>query len=389
MAGYNLKRRLPTEKTMRLLLFNLATDLDNPTQGFNTRWIWALAKPVEFIHVVTMRIGRVEVPGNVRVYSVGKEKGFSEPRRAIEFYRILFGILRDDRVDVCFSHMAQIFTVLAAPVLKLKRIPIVTWYAHPSLTWDLKLAHHLSDQMIASVATAYPYKRDKLIAIGQGIDTELFSPDGEESAPGPPIILCVGRLSPVKDHPTLLKAALLLGQRLGRTFRVVIVGGAATPRDRSYIENLHKQVKEQGLQDIVYFEPATSLENLPSWYRRCTAYVNLTPTGSGDKVAWEAMACGKLCLVANKGFEETLGKHAEHLMFRYGDAEDLARRLEWALSLSGTERQRLGVYLREQVVKMHSLDGLAAKLVNLFVQCVEKKSPRRALVVGGETTGQP
>jgi glycosyltransferase involved in cell wall biosynthesis len=383
-----LERHLATEKTMRLLLLNLATDVDNPTQGFNTRWIWALAKRVEFIHVVTMRIGRVEVPGNVRVYSVGKEKGFSEPRRAIEFYRILFGILRDDRVDVCFSHMAQIFTVLAAPVLKLKRIPIVTWYAHPSLTWDLKLAHHLSDQMIASVATAYPYKRDKLLAIGQGIDTDLFAPNGGESPEGPPIILCVGRVSPAKNHSTLLKAALLLRQRLGKTFRVVIVGGAATPRDGSYIESLHRQIKEQGLQDIVYFEPPTSLENLPSWYRRCTIHVNLTPTGFGDKVAWEAMACCKPCLVANEGFRETLGKHSEQLTFRYGDAGDLARALEWALSLSETERQCIGVYLREQVLRMHSLDGLASKLVDLFDQCVEKKSPRPARRVGGEITRQ-
>jgi glycosyltransferase involved in cell wall biosynthesis len=300
----------------------------------------------------------------------------------------LFRILREDRIDVCFSHMMQIFTVLAAPVLKMNRIPIVTWYAHPSLTWNLKLAHHLSDQMIASVATAYPYKRDRLIAIGQGIDTEIFSPNGEASPEYPPIILCVGRLSPAKDHPTLLKAALLLQQHLGKTFRVVIVGGAASSADESYIQSLHRQVKELGLQDVVYFEPPSPAANLPSWYRRCTIHVNLTPTGFGDKVAWEAMACAKPCLVANEGFRETLGDHADHLMFRYGDAADLARRLEWALSLSATETQGMGTYLREQVLRMHSLDGLATKLIDLFAQCVEKKSPRRALRIGGETTRQ-
>ena len=194
---------------MRLLLFNLATDADDPILGFTTRWIQALAQRVEFIHVITMRAGRIEVPENVRVYSVGKEKGYSKPRRAVEFYRHLFRILRNDRIDVCFSHMIPIFTVLAAPVLKVKRIPIVTWYAHPSLTWVLKLAHHLSDRMVTSVATAYPYRKDKVVVIGQGIDTDLFCPDGTPPEE-PPMILCVGRLSHVKDHPTLIRAAALL-----------------------------------------------------------------------------------------------------------------------------------------------------------------------------------
>ena len=97
---------------MRLLLFNLATDADDPILGFATRWIGALAERVEFIHVITMRVGRLDVPANVRVYSVGKEKGYSEPRRVIEFYRLLFRILREDRIDACFSHMIPIFTVL-------------------------------------------------------------------------------------------------------------------------------------------------------------------------------------------------------------------------------------------------------------------------------------
>lgn len=359
---------------MRLLLFNLATDANDPILGFSTRWISALAKRVEFIHVITMRAGRFEVPGNVRVESVGKEKGYSEARRLVEFYRLLFRAVREDHLDACFSHMITLFTVLAAPVLKSKRIPIVTWYAHPSITPILKAAHFLSDRMIASVPTAYPYKRDKLIAIGQGIDTELFSPNGAMSLELPPMILCVGRLSPVKDHPTLLRAVWLLRQTIGEHFRVVIVGGPATPRDEPYVRALHEQVKESGLNDKVHFESAVPMEKLPVWYQRCAVYVNLTPTGFGDKVAWEAMSCGKICLAANDGFRETFGRYADQLLFHHGDAESLAARLRWALSLTTPERQQAGQYLREQVMEQHSLDGLAAKLVDLFARLLEQKS---------------
>jgi len=354
---------------MRLLLFNLATDADDPILGFATRWIQALAKRVKFIHVITMRAGRINVPENVRVYSVGKEKGYSEPRRALEFYRHLFHILGKDKIDACFSHMIPIFTVLAAPILKVKRIPIVTWYAHPSLTWILKLAHHLSDRMVASVATAYPYRKDKLVVIGQGIDTDLFCPDGSPPKE-PPMILCVGRLSPVKDHPTLIRAAALLRERWGKPFRVVILGGPAGPKDEPYVRSLHRLVEELNLQNIVSFRPPVPQSALPNWYRRCTVHVNLTPTGFGDKVAWEAMACGRPCLAANEGFRETMGEYAGALLFPYGDAESLAERLLWLLRLSPDEAQRIGAYLRARVVTFHSLDRLADKLVALFFTLV-------------------
>ena len=51
---------------MRLLWFNLATDVDDPVLGFTSRWIQAIATKVERIHVITMRAGRIELPENVR-----------------------------------------------------------------------------------------------------------------------------------------------------------------------------------------------------------------------------------------------------------------------------------------------------------------------------------
>jgi len=350
---------------MRLLWFNLATDADDPILGFATRWIAAMAKRVEFIHVITMRAGRYELPDNARVYSVGKEKGYSEPRRALEFYRLLFRVLREDRIDACFSHMIPIFTVLAAPILKARGIPIVTWYAHPSLTWTLKLAHHLSDRMVTSVETAYPYKKDKLVVIGQGIDTDLFCPDGTPPEE-PPMILCVGRLSPVKDHPTLIRAAALLRERWGKPFRVVILGGPAGPQDESYVQSLHREVERLGLQDIVSFHSSVPMTRLPNWYRRCTVHVNMTPTGFGDKVAWEAMACARPCLVANEGFRETLGHYSDILFFRYRDSINLASKLDSILSLYSSERESIGQYLRERVVQLHSLERLVTRLVRMF-----------------------
>jgi len=117
----------------RLLLFNLATDADD-ILGFTTAWINALASRMDAIDVVTMRVGRLAVGANVRVYSVGKELGYSEARRFIAFYRILWRLLRANHYDACFAHMQPLFAILGAPLLKLYRVPITLWFAHGAVT---------------------------------------------------------------------------------------------------------------------------------------------------------------------------------------------------------------------------------------------------------------
>jgi glycosyltransferase involved in cell wall biosynthesis len=350
---------------MQLLMFNLVTDTEDPVLGFTTTWIHALAKKVDTLHVLTMYSGTIDVPSNVRVYSVGREKGYCEARRLINFYCHLLKIVHENHISGCFSHMIPVFSSLAAPILRPLGIPIVTWYAHPSLTTTLKIAHYASNHMVSSVPNAYPYKTDKLIVIGQGIDNQIFSPNGGK-IDEPPMILCVGRLSAVKDHPTLLKAIAKLREYREKDFQVIILGQPSGANAATYIELLHQYVKEMNLVDIVKFHPPVPMKELPSWYRRCTVHVNLTPSGFGDKVAWEAMSCGRPCLVANKDFGETLGIYEKQMLFRYQDSKQLSERLQWVLALSEQERSQIGDYLRQQVVSLHSIEQLTNKIVAII-----------------------
>jgi len=361
---------------MNLILFNLKTDADDPILGFTTTWINSLAKHFENIDVITMQKGKVLVADNVSVYSVGKEKGYSKARRVLEFYRQLLCILNAKKIDACFSHMIHNFTILAAPILKAKKIPIVTWYAHPKNTWVLKLAHFLSYRMVTSLIDAYPYRRDKLNVIGQSIDMDMFSPNTTSSV-SLTMILCVGRLSPVKDHPTLLKAASILKKRLKKTFSVVIVGGPGSKVDVTYINRLKKMVEELDVVDIVRFIPPVSLIQLPPLYNECTVHVNMSPLGFGDKVALESMACGKPCVAANEGFRNTFGKYADNLLFKFGDPYSLSQCLWKILSMKEENRRNIGTYLRDQVAIMHNKDDLGKKLKDVFAHYNIDKNKNR------------
>ena len=354
-----------------LLLFNLETDAEHPILGFTTQWIRALAERVRSIDVITMRAGVIDVPPNVRVHSVGREHGYSEPRRVLEFYRHLFRILRTQRIDGCFSHMMPPFSVLGGPILRARRIPLVTWYAHPSLILWVRLAHFFSNRMVTSLPHAYPYRKGKLSVIGQGIDTALFA--ASPAAVGSDdLILCAGRISRVKNHPTLLRAAAFL--RI--PFRLVILGATAGADDEIYARELKQLASELGLEDSVTFASPVPRGELPEHYRRCAVHVNLTPSGFGDKVAWEAMSCGRPCLVANDDFRETLGEHTGELLFRNGDAIELAQKLAALLAKSSTERAAIGADLRAQVERLHSLPRLAERILEELARCSSKPRGR-------------
>ncbi len=348
---------------MRLLLLNLATDADDPVLGFTTRWIQEIAKRVESVDVVTMRAGRVQVPENVRVYSLGKEMGYGEPRRAFELQRHLLGILRRVSIDVCFSHMSPILTVAAAPLLKLRGVPIVTWYAHRQVTMRLKLAHRLSNLMVSINETSYRYRRDKFLPLGHGIDVDLFSANGT-GYERPPLLLSVGRFSPIKDHVTLVEAVGVLRTK-GHDLRCALVGGEEGS-ERDYGLRVRSRVTDLGLNDVVQFVGPIPQGEVVRWYERCFVHVNLCPTGALDKAPLEAMACGKASLVSNEGFRDTLGRWVDPLMFRHGSKEDLADKIEDLLERGDEDREAMAADLSLSITVRHSLDRLADRLVEVL-----------------------
>jgi glycosyltransferase involved in cell wall biosynthesis len=351
---------------MRALAIVQAWNSVDPVRGFIVGWMEKLSERLEELIILTLEQRELPRRSNTQIFSLGKEQLHHWGRRwryLHHWHRLLPHILERYQPQVIFTHMSPIFSVLAAPYAIPRRIPLVTWYAHRQVTMALRLAHHLSDCVVASTKTAYRYKHDKLVVVGQGIDTDLFSPDGAEPA-SPPLLLSVGRLSPIKDPITLLEAVHLL-QKRGYEICCALVGDVPE-RDRSYAELVRRKVADLGLDDVVQFVGAIPHSQVAHWYRRCFAHINLCPRGALDKAALEAMACGKLSLAANDGFRGTFGLWGDWLLFQHGDPKDLAHLLERLLQLRDAERQAIGAELRQRVVERHGLEQLVDHVVTLF-----------------------
>ena len=364
---------------MRLLVFNLATDADDPLLGFATDWLNRLAARCEQIDVITMRAGRLAVAPNVRVYSVGKERGHSEVRRAAEFYRLLTGLLARTRYDACFAHMMPLFTVMGAPLLKLRGVPLTLWYTHRQTSRTLRLAVTVCDRIVTADASSFPLPTDKLRPIGHGIDGAFYDPQAY-GAPGWKVeqrgltqtqemiavnggyIVQVARLMPIKHQETLLRAVVNL-----TSAGVVLVGGTPPSEDGSYEHRLRNLAHGLNLGGRVVFVGDQSSENVREFYRRAWAAVNLSPPGLFDKAALESMVMQVPTIVANPAFDPLLGNQVELLRIDApDDVNGLAHRIQALLARSEDERAAIGSGLRARVMEAHDLDRLIARLLKVL-----------------------
>ena len=352
---------------MTLLWFNLKVDKDDQVLAFAVDWIRQMATKMEKIVVLTMEKGEYELPANVTVYSIGKERGFSECRRAFEFYRLLFRILKGEKIGAVFAHMNILFAAMAGPILKIKRIPLFLWYAHKNVSPILRIATLFSLKVFTSTAMGFRIPGRKVMIIGQGIDTRLFRPDGETRSND--TLLCAGRISPVKNVHILVEVIddLVRNREFG-SVRLIIAGGPLDlQRDRKYLEIIKKKIRERGLGDHIVFLGKLDRDTLIKWYRRAVILLNLSDTGSLDKVLLEAMACGCIPISSNESFRMLYEQKFPRLWTTM-DPSEIAYRVQAVLSLGPDDKERLRRELREEVADGHSLKHLVDVISGYLIQ---------------------
>ena len=226
---------------MRLLLFNLMTDESDPVLGFAPGWIRELAARCELVDVITMYRGTHSLPDNVRVYSAGREQGWSKPRRLLSFYRQLLPLLAARRYDACFAHMMPLFAGLAGPLLRARGIPMTLWYTHRQRSAQLRLGAAMSWRLVSADASSFPYASHKLRVIGHGIDTDFYAPAAAADEERP-LVLQVGRLAAIKHQATTIRALAQTEARLA------LIGGTQPGAPPDYERQLRELISRLELE---------------------------------------------------------------------------------------------------------------------------------------------
>src|SRR3989344_1023815 len=274
---------------MKLLIVTQKMDKSDPVLGFMHGWVFHLAKTFERISVVCLEKGKVELPKNVSVFSLGKEKtadsrrlgrGFTRMKYAWHFLRYITKFRNE--YDAVFVHMNPEYMILGGMFWRFFRKSSALWYNHFSGGFMFRLAVFFSRKVFYTSPFSASARFGKSARMPAGIDTDFFSPRGEPSSRS---ALFVGRIAPVKGIHTLVESACIL-DREGAQFSLTIVGDALS-RDAGYDANVRKEGAELVRRGKLVFKKGVPNTETPVIYSAHEVFVNLSPPGLFDKTVLE------------------------------------------------------------------------------------------------------
>jgi glycosyltransferase involved in cell wall biosynthesis len=332
----------------KVVFITQQVDPRHPALAATVPKIVQLASRVD--EVVVLADGAVPgvLPDNCRVRTF---RGGSKAVRGARFETALARELPGLRGGAVVAHMCPIYAVLAAPLVRPLRVPLVLWFTHWRASDLLKAAERAATAVTTVDVRSFPLPSKKLRAIGHGIELEEF-PCASPRAGAGTRLLALGRYSTAKGLDVTVAAVPLAGDDV----ELHVHGPALSDDERAHRVELEQVVEELGLDGRVTLGDAVPREELPALFATHDALVNNMRAGAPDKVVYEAAAGCLPVLASNPVFDELLG---EEQRFTRWDPRSLAERIRTLAAMSAEERAELGRGLREHVARRHSVQSWA------------------------------
>src|SRR5205807_4875521 len=128
------------------------------------------------------------LPANVEVRTFGARS------RAGRVWRFERELARALPADAVLAHMIPAYVVLAAPLVRPRRIPLLLWYTHWKASTTLRAAAQLATAVVSVDRRSFPLESAKVRAIGHGIDVSEFACNARSAGPRVPALV-LGRYS--------------------------------------------------------------------------------------------------------------------------------------------------------------------------------------------------
>jgi glycosyltransferase involved in cell wall biosynthesis len=357
---------------VKLLLVTPKVDPTDDLFGHVNAWAGALARRVERLYVVALWPGRPCLPPNARFATLGKADdqggagGIAERVGWLgRLQRIVARLCLRSEVDAILAHMGPVFAVAAAPIARISGRPTFLWYAHGHVSPTLRLAHALVAGVGTSTPEGFRIKSPKVTITGQGIDLDRFRP--APVWPERERLLSVGRFSPVKRYDTMLDALAAPPLASRDDLAVELLGGVHSTGEAAHLASLKARARSLGVAERVSFVPGLPHAEIVPAYQRATLFATASATGSLDKAALEAAACGLPAIVCNPAFRELYGSLWPDLSFPSADdASALGERLAAWLDRSPSERLDAAGTIRARIAAEHSVEHWADAVVGMI-----------------------
>ncbi len=237
----------------------------------------------------------------------------------------------------------------------------------------------LSKDLENYLSNTIEIKKDKIITICNGVDTEKFQHQEHINLklPGLPtgfinndtvVVGTVGRLEDVKDQPNLLEAFIELLKSpkvIDKDIKLILVGDGALK------DKLQKQVNEAGLQNKVWL--AGAREDVPELMHLMTIFVLPSLAEGISNTILEAMACSLPVIATN------VGGNAELIMdgqtgFIVPRADPCAIKEKCLLYIESPELIRKhGDLARKRIEEKFSIINMVQNYNNVYLTSLKEK----------------
>jgi glycosyltransferase involved in cell wall biosynthesis len=307
------------------------------------------------VTVVCLSEGVYDLPKNVEVLSLGKERNVSKLSYILNFYKFL--ILKHADYDRVFVHMNQEYMLLGGLIWRLFNRGSIMWRNHPSGGLLTRLAVCMANGVMCTSKDSYTAKFKKTVIMPVGVDTNIFSPITEKREANS--LLLLGRIAPIKNVHLFIEALVALANT-GVSFHADIYGNPGV-NDQEYYKTVRANSRSLEDKGLLTFFPGIPNNATPFVYGKHDIFVNATPSGAFDKTIIEAMACGCIVLTSNSSLHDVL---PNTFLFKEGDVSDLAQKLNNALSLADDKKESVREYNRT-TAKNHDITFLMKKIVTI------------------------
>jgi glycosyltransferase involved in cell wall biosynthesis len=300
----------------------------------------------------------------IRVLAAGKSRRWD----MVSFFSSLTKIIRAEKPDILCSYLVAA-NLLALVFKGYWKIPyVITSIRHSFLRkedydWTASFMYwvedHLSgraDRVIinsyvgARLAEARGIPESRIVVIPNGIDTDRFIPSADLRSvtrkklgysSGDRVIGMVGRLDPVKDHSTFIKAASLLVTTI-KNIRFLIVGDGSS----DYLDRIHLEISQAGLTGVFQILPAEP-DPVPV-YNALDVCVSASVGEGFSNVIAEAMSCEVPCVVTDVGDSSMITGETGRIV-PVGAPDKMAEAICDLVEMKAMDRKTLGNQARERI----------------------------------------
>jgi glycosyltransferase involved in cell wall biosynthesis len=306
----------------------------------------------------------------IRVLAAGKSRRWD----MVSFFSNLTKIIRTEKPDILVSYLVAA-NLLALIFKGYWKVPyVITSIRHSFLRkedydWTASLMYwaedHLSARADRVIINSYVGARQaetrgipasRIVVIPNGIDTDRFVQSADirnatrkklAFSEAETVIGMVGRLDPVKDHTTFIKAASLL-VKSNNNIRFLIIGDGSS----DYLDRVHHEITQAGVNEV--FQILSAEPDPVPVYNALDVCVSASVGEGFSNVIAEAMSCKVPCVVTDVGDSGMIVGEAGRVV-PAGEPEKMAEAMRDLVEMKEIDRKLLGDQARERIAAEFSV----------------------------------